>query len=488
MARAFIPLVMFAQAAIVALVGVAIVRGAMPLGIPGEWEWLRLPRGVAPTWVDLFAAGAGLTAYSAFAGLGLRFLNDQPSRKRECLAVAGLCGAAIAAQAIVPAGAPEGYGLSKWALALSNPGSSGYYTTAREQIRDPWRFLADYPSWIKRQDALHIGTHPPGLFLVQFALLSVMDSNAELARFIVDHNPPSVDLSFRVMGPPHRADRAALSATGLLTLLCCASTVVPLYALARASQDAPTAWAAASIWPLVPSAIMFQPAADTAFPFLSAAALALTTWAVRTPSRRGIVLAFGAGLILAVGMAFTLAFLPVGLTAGIVMALGPGASWRRRLGLIAATGSGFLGLSLLAWSITSANPFVIWWWNQRNHARFYHEYPRSYLPWTLANAIELAVAIGLPATAWAVIASSRVRGLPSVSWATIAVLVLLTLSGKNLSEVARLWLPMMPPLVVLAGIGIMRSGGDPRVLAATLGLVGLQTMILQATIQVVYPV
>ena len=75
-----------------------------------------------------------------------------------------------------------------------------------------------------------------------------------------------------------------------------------------------------------------------------------------------------------------------------------------------------------------------------------------------------------------------------MAWATLFVLALLTLSGKNLSEVARLWLPMMPPLLVAAGAGFERLEGGARTLASSLALVGLQTLILEATIQVVYPV
>src|SRR5919107_2547262 len=111
--------------------------------------------------------------------------------------------------------------------------------------------------------------------------------------------------------PPPPADLAALALTGGLVLLACAGTVVPLYLLARSSLSAPEAWVAASLWPLVPSAILFQPTADTAFPLLSTTALALAAHAGRSGSRRGYLLATGAGLVLALGMAFTLAFLPV---------------------------------------------------------------------------------------------------------------------------------------------------------------------------------
>ena len=64
---------------------------------------------------------------------------------------------------------------------------------------------------------------------------------------------------------------------------------------------------------------------------------------------------------------------------------------------------------------------------------------------------------------------------------------MLNFSGRNLSEVARLWLPLMPPLLTASGLGLARLGGGPKTLAASVMLQGAQTLILQATIQVVYP-
>jgi hypothetical protein len=263
---------------------------------------------------------------------------------------------------------------------------------------------------------------------------------------------------------------------------------VPLYLLARSVVSASTAWASASLWPLVPSALLFQPTADTAFPLLSTSALALACWAGRSGSRAGLSYAFLAGLVLAVGMFFTLAFLPVGLVVGLVYLMTPGMTWPGKASSIAATGAGFLLGTLVWWWATSANPFVIWWINQRNHARFYVEYPRSYLAWVLENPIELAIGLGLPSAVWMLVGLGSPRQVPRVAWATIFVLVILTISGKNLSEVARLWQPLMPPLLIGAGWGFARTGGRAWELAGTVALVGLQTLILEATIQVVYPI
>src|SRR5262249_19157682 len=159
-----------------------------------------------------------------------------------------------------------------------------------------------------------VGTHPPGLFLVEHALLRTLADRPGWARRVVDLLPGTVVAGFRVIGgydPLPLADQAALGITGALTLLACAATVVPPYALAAAGLPAPSAWASAVLWPLVPSAVLFQPDADTAFPLLSTTALALASYAGRPgfPKTWSLALAGAAGLFLALGMAFTLAFL-----------------------------------------------------------------------------------------------------------------------------------------------------------------------------------
>jgi hypothetical protein len=473
------------QAAVVAGFAIALRSGAMPLGVRGEWEWLRVP--ASPGTADLVLAGAAVIVYAVLTALGMKVIQKKETVPREAVALLGLLGASIVVQVVLPGGAPVGYGLTRWAVVLHSPGSSGYYTVARRQAGDPWRFLADYPEWIRHQDALHVGTHPPGLFVVEHVLLRSMEARPGLVRLVLDHLPEPVAQGFRVIGPVPPADRAAIALTAALTWIACGATVVPLYFLARAHLAAPAAWVSAALWPLVPSTILFQPDADTAFPLLSTTALALAVHAGQTEARRGVLLAALSGMVLGFGMMFTLAFLPVGLAVAMVLACATEATVSRRIVLIASTGAAFLALTFAFWAITRADPFVIWWWNQKNHARFFVEFPRSYRAWVIANLIELAVALGLPATLWAIVGFLSIRQAPRVAGAALVVLILLNLSGRNLSEVARLWLPLMPPLLTASGLGLIRLGGGPIALATTLLLVGAETLILQATIQVVYP-
>jgi hypothetical protein len=491
--------ILLAQAALVLGLSVTLRSGVFPLGVRGEWEWQRLT--VDSTALGLMIAFAGVLAYSAFAALGMQLLGDRPSRLAEGLAVVGLTLAAVVMLAVVPTGAPEGYGLAKWSLGLWVPGATGYFKVAHDSIDDPWGFLRDYPEWIKRQDSLHVGTHPPGLFVAEMVLLHAMRSQPEAARWVVDHVPPSVAIGFeeiqRQFGGLMQADRATLALTGALTLLASALTVIPLYMLARSRLPARTSWAAAVFWPVLPSVILFEPLADTAYPLLSTTALALAALATRRPAepdRRPVAmgawaLAVAAGLVLALGMQFTLAFLPVGLLVGLVVATASGLEYRRRAGLILAIGLGFLGGTFVVWACTRANPWVIWWWNQKNHARFYVEYHRTYGPWVIANIVELSVGLGLAVATWAIAGlAADARSVPREAWLTLGILAFLTVSGRNLGEVGRLWMILMPPLLTASAVGLQRFGGGSTTLAVSTLLQGIQILVLQATIQVVYPV
>ena len=268
---------------------------------------------------------------------------------------------------------------------------------------------------------------------------------------------------------------------------------MPLYLLARAALPAPTSWVAAALWPLAPSANLFQPVADAAYPLLSTTALALAVWALgpHSPKGRYIVgslLALASGMVMAFGMSFTLAFLPVGLIVALTLIATKSASPKARALLILATGAGFFTCLFAAWALTSANPFVIASWNLKHHAQFYVEYPRTYWLWILGNSIEMTIAIGVPSVLWCLLGCTTWRSVPVSAWSTLLVLVLSNLIGRNMGEVARLWMLFIPPLLLAAGVGISRLGARPIALAATAALLGAETLALQAFIQVVYPV
>lgn len=456
-----------------------------PLGVATEWEWTRLSHGVAPTFLGWMMGVAALAGYAAFCAIGHHVLAKRGDGRvaRDVIAAVLLGVASIVVQVAMHEAAPPGYGLTKWSFAQHSPGSHGYYAVARTgDLADVRQFLARFPEWIQVQDALHIGTHPPGLFVLWRSVLDWMNGHPAEAERVVRWLPGSVKGGFREIEKYSElplADRAAMGIMGALGLLASALTVWPLYVCVRWSGGAPrSAWLAASFWPLVPSAVLFQPATDVLYPVLATSAVALTARGRRADSVM-------AGVILALGMQLSLVFLAVGLLVGLVLVAANQHSMRERLGLVLLVGVGFVVMTLLVWVAMGANPLVIWYWNQRNHGRFYEQFVRSYWPWQLGNALDVAGGLGIVVVLWAIVGMFRDRRA-LVGWLTLAVLALLQISGRNLSEVARLWLPLFPPLVIAAGAGIESLGGGSKTLGVSLGLLGAQTLALQATIQVVY--
>jgi methylthioxylose transferase len=478
----------------------AVHSGDLPLGVEHEWQWPRL-RG-EPAITSLLIAAAGVVAYGGFSALGYRALGV-PSRigpLRETNWVVGLTAFAVALQIFIPMGAPDNYGLTKWAYVHYLRGATGYYEIAKTQAgADPWKFLADYPKWIETQAADHIGTHPPGLIAMYSGLLALLDRQDAAVDFLNTAMPPSVSSGFRQLEGMHsttipRTDRAAIYLASLITLLACAGTVAPLYLLARESLPPQFAWVAAAFWPLVPALNLFQPLADTAYPLLSATALAAAAWSARLRGTPGLstwapaMLAIASGAVMAFGMMFTLALLPIGLIVALVVLATRSISWAHRLQVLAWIGVGFVAVVALAWLATGADPVVIWRWNLRHNARFYEGGRRSYLIWLFINPVELAIAAGLPMVVWCltgVIADRRC--VPRAAWSTLIVLTITNLAGRNMGEVARLWMIFLPPLFTAAGVGLARLGGGTQAVFVTVVLTGLQTVGLQCMVQFVYP-
>jgi hypothetical protein len=195
-------------------------------------------------------------------------------------------------------------------------------------------------------------------------------------------------------------------------------------------------------------------------------------------------------MVMALGMCFTMAFLPVGAMVGLTIFFSVANGWLMRATLVLATGTGLLAVLLSGWASTGANPFVIAIWNLHHHARFYNEYPRTYSVWLMANPVELAVAMGLPSVVWCVLGMLRPPKIPVSFWAALVVLALVNLTGRNMGEVARLWMFFIPPLLVAAGSAHdwLARGRGAIAFGGSVALLGLQTLGLQTMIQVVSPV
>lgn len=450
-----------------------VVAGALcfadfPLGIPGEWVWSRLE---SPGDLGLTLGVAGFAAL-LFAGFVWAGATRLPvcQRSEVALWLVGLLVVGFGWLHVAQESAPADYRLSKVAWVLFYPGSSGYFSHARDEGKDFDQFLVEYETLMSEGDVLHVGTHPPGLFMGYHWLIKTCKWFPTLSEWLTASEPASLSDAFDVIKYNHRGTpsellpehRAAVWLAALLTQLAAVATMIPLYLLLRRDFSRETAWLAVSLWPTVPALALFLPKSDVLYSLLGVLFLFawLTGWETRSAVR-----CFLAGFVLCLGLTCSLALLPIHvLVALLTLWRGwicqPGERVPEAMSKLLFAKSwaavGFLLPAVTLWASKGVNLLNVWIWNYRNHASFYDEYPRTYWKWLLVNPLEFCVAVGLPLALLAMLGGWRTGSAPprsrrnGIVWASLAVWGLLWLSGKNMGELARLWIVVMPPLILLA--------------------------------------
>jgi hypothetical protein len=488
----------------------------LPLGVPGEWTWSRhdVP-------LDLFANALwGLVsgaAYLTFVGWGYRRLDRPECSVRESSAwLIGLAAmAGVWTWTVLGEGA-TGATVARWPFVLYYPSSSGYFVKARYEVPDSRQLLRDYESLMREGDVLHVGTHPPGLFLFFHGLSALVDSCPALVSVLNDWQPQTVREAFDVIrdnsirsaptgrlpaAPLTAADRAIVWLASLICFAMSAVTVWPIYGFLRQHVDRSVGWVGAAVWPLVPAAAIFLPKSDVAFAFFSMTLAWLWQLAWR---RRSPWWSASTGALWSLGLLCSLAFLPVAVWLALLslfeswpaLRAGRGGDefWRAAKTVLPA---GIVCLTvLLGLSLSGDVPlWKIFWLNYQNHAGFYLHYPRTYLAWLAENPLEFACAVGFPlmiAGGYGTVTTLRRRAdggsssLKPACLATLCVWSWLWLSGKNSGETARLWIFLMPYLAVCSAAAWTRptaTASPRREPWSLLCWLGCQAIVCFATVQ-----
>ena len=183
----------------------------LPLGVPGEWEWDRIPvvRGESLA-VVLGWLLAGLVGgpYIALTLIGARRLRARPRWQ-----VAGWLGGLTVGGfawlwAVQDSPADPASGMAKTGWVLYNHGTEGYFEQARYVMRDVPSYLAGYEQVMAQGDVLHLGTHPPGLMLFHRACIKLCGRFSLLRDFLTAHAARIVPGSAR----PNRGAESRLAA------------------------------------------------------------------------------------------------------------------------------------------------------------------------------------------------------------------------------------------------------------------------------------
>jgi hypothetical protein len=340
------------------------------------------------------------------------------------------------------------------------------YFGAAQSVGDPAAYCRTYPQAMAQGH--HVATHPPGAVLTYWLLLRVYHSR-------VCPSATFAALAEMVIGAPREAiAQAAASYPGMIlapkdvgaALFCCvtfgtcaALAILPLYRLARHVTRRSTALLVCALFALAPGPVLFFQGLDALIALLCVTGLALATEAV-TRGRPAVGAA--AGLLL--GLCGWITF---GAGAAVVV-VGASGVWlacrtvtplrRRAWAAMGAGAVAWLGaMAALHLACGGQLPAIFAQAMRAHRALTWVGFHRDYPTWVLLNLVEIAVFAGFPTVARIVeggasIASRRAAGLVDViGLVTLAVLLALNFAGSVRGEVGRVWLFLMPPLMLWAG-------------------------------------
>ncbi len=472
------------------------------LGVVGEWQWSR-HEFAEPLWI---AVGQFLPAlfgmvflyYVAAVGSSRLFQHNarcvgdferQRTGPPTQVTFIFLCGLIVASWCWMKTcerSAPAFHRNLKSMWVLYDPSSSGYFYEAAFKIDSTSEFLATYHDRMLEGDVLHVGTHPPGLFLLNQFALDVMDAFPGLARplsWIMIRG--DIEIFREIEADAGLARRltdnelSALFLTSELTTLAAALTVIPLFYTIRCAFNAVIAWRTACLWATFPCLVVFLPKSDVLFTFtsMSAVCLGIHAYSPTASLGRRFVQAIGSGLVLWLGLMLSLAHLPVVALLGSVCLIRIVRQAMRKNGARSTIPASIASLLMMQITIlativcatygfselTHCNMLDVWQQNLTNHAGFYDQSPRTYSQWLMINPVELGFSIGLPAALICVVglfmaiftcrngssAPHETLGV-DLSFAVVLTIGALWISGRNSGEAARLWCFLTPWLLVLA--------------------------------------
>ncbi len=410
------------------------IRGPAPY--PPEWQWpLREGETSGRFGLPILAIGT-LLGLLAASGSGRA---RRPRRSaRAILVVATLAGFAfsLGLLGLEPAGAC----ITLAARTMSTSWSSYHTVAVSPEAADPLAFL-DHHAQLLPQLPKHAATHPPGPVLYYRGLIALAESSPRLTSALLalqghdekqDPRPPNT-----------RASKAAALLGALLLTLMGAAAAWPVAVIAaRVSGDELAGTRTGVLWTLLPGPALFVPQFDQALalPVAGAAALLLSAAGEERPPVRQSKAAL-AGLLAGIALLVSygsVVFLALAALA-VLAVTGPS---RRAMtaGLVAAA----VAVSLIgATALLGHDPVAAGRTALAIHRETYTR-PRSYALWLPFNLLDLALFVGPPVAALFAFRTAHSRFARAVA----AGLALLLLSGTTRGEVGRLWIPLMPLLLV----------------------------------------
>ena len=482
-------------ATIATLVVLAYVRWCPVLPRIDDWRWHRVAEP---------ALEAGVPVLATFALLGLAAMaalrvGERRPRLVGAAMVVPMAVLAFVAQLLSADLAPGGY--SEGLIALGKPGANRYHHAARG-VPDLARVARHYARWMRSPGHKERITHPVGPLALFWGLNHVFANEEAAGRFVAwcergfaagvsVRGPDAPPMAARLFRGMSNAELAGVWLASLILPLAAALAVLPTYALGASLYGVRAGVVAAALCAAVPSLFAYSPGLDQLFPVGAATAWWLTWTAGQ---RRSPWRAFLAGLVVSLGLFFTLAFAVVAAWGALLFLVGlrrgdERPTGRRLAWLVALGVGGFVVPLAAAWALVGYDSLGVWVQCLRANSEFNAGMGRTYWKWLLANPVEFLVFLGVPvavAFLWRAVEAVRAvgkKGAGSANWTALpllALLLVLDLLGANRGEVSRLWMFLTPACAVVAGGLVAGSGRRARAVFAWLfALQAIQVVVFR---------
>jgi hypothetical protein len=423
---------------------------------PQQWQWgYRAPLTAARWWP------AGLSAAVLLAlGVYVAFGKAPAAAVRARIGVIGSIVAGLAFRLALLHFAPHGAAAALAERTMSADMTS-YFVVAADTRLSVTEFLRTYAAEMPHRDR-HASSHPPGPILFHRAVITFFQRHPRAAETTLGWMELfGVKRSQLTDAEPAPAPLAAAAvAVGFLVLACAALTAWPIAAISLAlGADAIGAAQIAILWQFCPSPALFTPQFDQAVTLLAATVCALGGVALGAGSRvKRRAAAFAAGALAGISMFCSFGAPPMLVAAALVVLVGSAAALRTGRRLADAMWAAAVGAVItIAMPMFAGYQFMTTAVEALAISRYDYMLKRQYWTWVKFDLLDFGMFLGPPLVAYAAVSLvGRWRGQPAPSprldifGVVMAFVLVLDISGVTRGEIARLWMPLYPFVLVAA--------------------------------------
>lgn len=462
----FVVLVLTVTLALLAGVSKNVIR---PGSVEGEWGWGYRPTGLSARLLLPIAVFLALTG-GLLGLLKSRLFSRSKLWEIASLGILALLGYLL----IISMASVVKMGLDEIPLITINEIHTSYFLDAAK-IGSMTDFLRTFHL---RMPILlcHSKTHPPGPIVFFWLILSFLRRTPVISSFIVKiavaaHlNVEYIGNSLRTSGvSPSSAVLSSAIVSGFVLPLIATMSVFPIYFLGKRLYDQQIALASSVLFLLVPSMALFSPQMDQLFALLGVTMATVFYYGLKDRNWRHLTIS---GSLLFIGLFFSLGmlallFMMLCLFVTVCFVEGAGTqegnNGTRNVLDIVKAGLGFaLGFFVLYFAfllVFKFNLFRVFAAILVDQRRFNMTQHRTYSTWILYNLDDFFVFIGIPiamlffkrAYRFLKDARRRIKGQNDLLLvALIVTLLILDFSGVTRGEVARMWMFLMPFVILVS--------------------------------------